>query len=1070
MFCRLQRRLPAHAFSLVLQFLTISILAFTTALALLAQDASTGALRGTVVDSHGAAIVAADVMAVRMENGLRYHVVTDGRGRYVFDLLPPGEYVARAEAEKMAPQDSVQMRVEIGAAVELNFKLNVAGVKETVTVAESPQGFEIHTGSVSSMVDERAIGDLPLNGRRFTDLSLLAPGVTQDPRGLESSSNGDLSYGGLRGFQSSYLLDGADNNNGFFAQARGRYRAPYQFSNEVVKEFRISSNSYGPEMGRAGGAVVNVVTKSGTNSWHGSGFYFLRDSALGAKPAFVSIKPSDQQHQFGGTIGGPIKRDKAFIFAGFDQHLFYVPAIVQFVDGNTVVVPKKGNEPLTHGDYEDSDKALVFASAAQLSTMGGNFRASQIGNTGFVKLDYVLTPHQYLSARLSTSRYWGTDNVFLDSSSPITSNATSGNGEEEVRTESASVALISGLTPRLTSHLRAQFSRDLQSSTPNSTEVRTKIYNIINSFGQSSILPRQTREHRLHVAETLSYSRGPHEWKFGGDSMYTWDFNYFPSLFVGEYIFDNMSVDPWTFDPMPQGMQITPLRAYAHDVPRYYLQNFGSPVSHPNSNDYAFFAKDTIRLSNRLTVSLGMRYDLQTFNSPELISNPLWPATGKMPSNAGHFAPRVGIAYAIGSHHPLMMRAGFGTFYTRLPQMYESSVINNNGLHNGNIFLDTMDQNPMFPAYPNSLVNCPRGPVTCVVPDSIQKYLTGDTLSRDISAFAPNFKTPKVEQASLSLEKEIGNRFIGGVSYLYVHGVDLIRARDVNLPPPVESSYPVYDPNGNFLNTLYTVDSFAPWQRCSYHPCLGYLTRPIPQLGAINQFESASSSVYHGLTATLSRRVAKGMYFRLAYTFSHAIDNGQDALVTGRPVTVQNSYAPNGERGPSVTDQRHRLTVSGVFEPHPFASDQWLLARIFNNWKIAGTTTFGSGRPVDAEVYGDANRDGNSENDRLPGVGRNAFLGPDYSTTNLRLTKKIKLSECCRLEMTAESFNLFNRDNKRQYTFDHGLVSTAVDFVRYSRRVDYTYYPAYFQQSATFMQPTRAFAPRQVQLALRLIF
>jgi len=1055
MFCRFSVRAPR-----LISFLVITVIAFAVLfpISLWAQDASTGALRGTVLDAHGAAIVSADVMAVRIENGLRYHVVTDGQGRYIFDLLPPGSYVARAEAEKMTPQNSPQLRVEVGASVELNFKLPVAGRQETVTVADSPQGAEVQASSLSSMVDERAISDLPQNGRRFTDLSLLAPGVTQDPRGLDSSSNGDLSYGGIRGYQSSYLVDGADNNNGFFAQARGRYRAPYQFSNEVVQEFRISSNSYGAEMGRAGGAVVNVVTKSGTNSWHGSGFYFLRDSALDATPAFLASKPGDQRHQFGGTMGGPIKRDKAFIFAGFDQHLFYVPAIVQFVDGTTVVTPQAN-------DYEDSDKVLVFAAAAQLSKVGGTFHAKQIGNTGFLKLDYVLTPHQYLSARLSTSRYWGANNVFLDASSPITNYATSGNGEEDARTESASLALISGLTPKLTSHLRVQFSRDLQQSFPNSTDVRTRIYDIIDAFGQSSILPRQTREHRLHVAETLSFGKGRHNLKFGGDTMFTRDYNYFPSLFGGEYIFDNISVDPWTFKPMPQGMQATPLRAYAHDVPRYYLQNFGSPISHPNSNDYAAFAQDTIRLTNRLSLSLGVRYDLQTFSSPELVSNPLWPAAGKMPSNSGHFAPRAGIAYAIGNRRPLMVRAGFGIFYTRLPQMYQSSVINNNGLHNGNLFLDNADQSEIFPAYPNPLVNCVRGPVPCFPPDSLKQFLTGD-----ISAFAPNFKTPKVQQASLSLEKELGDRFIGGVSYLYVHGVDLIRARDVNLPPPVQYSYPVFDPNGNFLNTYYTVNSFATWQRCGYGPCLGDVVRPIPELGAINQFESASSSVYHGLTASVQRRIANGVYFRLAYTYSHAIDSGQDALVTGGPVTVQNSYAPNSERGPSVTDQRHRLSISGIIEPHPFEHDQAFVSKLLNNWKMSGMTSFGSGRPVDATIYGDPNRDDNSDNDRLPSSGRNAFRGPDYATTDLRLTRKIKISECCHMEMTAEAFNIFNRDNKRQYIFDRGMVSNAADFIRYARRVDYTYYPAYFQQSADFMTATRAFAPRQVQLALRFIF
>lgn len=1047
----------------------------------LAQDAATGALRGTVLDAQGAAVTRADVGAVRVDTGIRYHGATDSEGRFVLDLLPPGEYSARAEAEGMLPQDSPRVRVEVGASTELTFRLAVAGSREMVTVSDGPQLVETQPSAVSAMVDERAIGDLPLNGRRYTDLSLLAPGVTQDPRGLTSASNGDLAFGGVRGYQSSYLVDGADNNNGFFAQARGRYRAPYQFSNEVVQEFRVSSNTYGAELGRAGGAVVNVVTKSGSNHWHGSGFYFLKDSSFGASPAFVGFKPRDRQQQFGGTFGGPIKRNKMFFFAGYDQHIFRVPAVVEFTDGSSVVIPKKGDEPLNHGDYEECDpqiggmacdKDRVFAAAEGLSALGGAQRSELLGNAGFVKLDYSLTPRQFLSARLSTSRYYGTNNVFFDPASPITNFAMSSNGEEDVRTESASLGLLSGLGPRLTSHLRAQFSRDLQESYANSTDIRTRIYNVIGAFGQSSILPRQTREHRLHLAETLGLTGGRHSWKFGGDVMFTWDYNFFPSLYGGEYIYDDIRVDPWTFEPMRGGMDITPLRAWAHDVPRYYIQNFGNPVSHPNSNDYAGFAQDSIRLTTRLGLSLGVRYDRQTFASKDLQNNPLWGPSGKMPVDKNNVSPRMGIAYSIGNQRPLVIRGGFGIFYTRLPQIYESAVINNNGLIGTHLFLDNADTTDhlIFPKYPNPLVACSPG-AACAAPDSLKPYLTSD-----VSAFAPNYVTPKVQQGSLSIEREIADRFAAGMSYLYVHGQNLIRARDVNLPEPTEYSYPIYDSTGQtFTGSLYNVQSFGTWQTqqsmsCPFPPCINDVVRPVAGLSAINEFDSAATSIYHGLTASLRRRMTHGLYFRLAYTWAHAIDDGQDSLVVGRPVTVQNSYSTKAERGPSVTDQRHRLSVSWITEPRPFGRGQEMLAAIFNDWKIAGVMTFGSGRPAEARVSGDPNRDDNSSNDRLPGYGRNAFLGPDYATLDLRLTRKIRVTERVRLEVTAESFNLFNRDNRRFSFSDDGFLHGAGQFVRLDRTAGGTKYPAYYQQPTNFMRASSAYAPRLVQLGLRFVF
>jgi hypothetical protein len=187
---------------------------------------------------------------VNTATGARYSVTSDAEGRFAFDLLPPGDYSARVVAKDMSPQITPQLHVDVGAAAELQFRLSVAGALEHVSVSGAPALVNTESTAVSTLLDERAIGDLPLNGRRFSDLMMLSPGVTQDPRSLTSATNGDLSFGGLRGFQNSFLVDGGDFNNAFFAQARGLYRAPYEFSNEVVQEFRVSSNSYGAELGR----------------------------------------------------------------------------------------------------------------------------------------------------------------------------------------------------------------------------------------------------------------------------------------------------------------------------------------------------------------------------------------------------------------------------------------------------------------------------------------------------------------------------------------------------------------------------------------------------------------------------------------------------------------------------------------------------------------------------------------------------------------------------------------------------------------------------------------------------
>src|ERR1700682_2150625 len=200
-------------------------LIFLLAIPAFAQDASTGAIRGPVVDSSGRRIVDASIALVDSAKGFRYFVTSDSAGQFVFELLPPGEYSARAVAPDMSPQLTPNLHVDVGATTEIEFKLQVGGAKEMVTVSGEPPMVETQSNAVSSLIDKRAIEELPLDGRRFTDLALLTPGVSQDPRGLTSGSNGDLAFGGIRGYQSSYLVDGGDNHNAFFAQASGRYRA-----------------------------------------------------------------------------------------------------------------------------------------------------------------------------------------------------------------------------------------------------------------------------------------------------------------------------------------------------------------------------------------------------------------------------------------------------------------------------------------------------------------------------------------------------------------------------------------------------------------------------------------------------------------------------------------------------------------------------------------------------------------------------------------------------------------------------------------------------------------------------
>ena len=532
-------------------FATLTILAVITSVVPLdAQDGS-AAMRGVVEDISGARIPAALVIVSSPETGFQRAVFTDSQGNFTFDMLTPGQYDVKAVAVSMQPANEASVQLHVGASTQLRFQLAPATRIETVNVVAPPVQVQTQTGEVSNGIVERAILELPLNGRRFTDLALLTPGVTQDPRGLTSGSNGDLSFGGVRGYQNNFLVDGTDNNNSFYAQARGRYRAPYQFSNEVIKEFRVSSNSYSAELGRAGGGVFNVVTKSGSNDWHGTGFLYMRDRIFDAQPAFSPDKPDARQDQFGGTLSGPIRKNRAFFYAGYDQNLLNVPSIVQFANGASKVVP----QPV---DYDYKDQALVEQAAQKLNSMAGEYPTKMSGNAAFGKLDFTPSSKQLIFLRVSTSRYSGINNVFFNPSSPLTTYTESANGSEDVATESIAASLTSQWTNNFATHLRAQFSRDLQQSSTNSEDPKVKIYNLLDGIGRSNLLPRETREHKLHVADTADIEHGRVSWKFGIDYIHAWIYNYFPSMGGGEFYFDNVKVNPFTFAPMRYGEPLTP--------------------------------------------------------------------------------------------------------------------------------------------------------------------------------------------------------------------------------------------------------------------------------------------------------------------------------------------------------------------------------------------------------------------------------------------------------------------------------------------------------------------------------
>src|SRR5438094_5408267 len=309
----------------------LSLLLMVPAMLVAQSQATTGTIEGNTFDQTGAVLPGATVTIRNPATGVVRTVASDEKGYFRAPLLPPGSYQVTAELSGFARLQRTGLTLSIGQAVNISLKLQVAGGSETVTVSGEGPVVETTRTQISSTVNERAIAGLPVNGRNFIDFVLLTPGVTR------YVPTGDISFAGQRGTLNSLVIDGADNNNTFFGQTTGRTgsgRAPFQFSQDAVKEFQVNSNGYSAEFGRAGGAVINVVTKSGTNQLHGTGFWFYRDKSLNANDVInkVAVPPRGRSpyhfNQFGASAGGPIVKDKAFFFVNYDGQRNTVQNIV----------------------------------------------------------------------------------------------------------------------------------------------------------------------------------------------------------------------------------------------------------------------------------------------------------------------------------------------------------------------------------------------------------------------------------------------------------------------------------------------------------------------------------------------------------------------------------------------------------------------------------------------------------------------------------------------------------------------------------------------------------------------
>jgi outer membrane receptor protein involved in Fe transport len=948
-----------------------------------------GTLEGSVVDQSGAAVPDASLTATNKATGIKFHTTTSSDGLFTFPVLPVGPYTIEVEHQGFAKLTREDIELTVGARLNLPLTLSVAGQTQVLSVTAETPIVETTRSQVSTTVNEFSIENLPTNGRNFINFALLTPGVTLDVRG------GDISFAGQRGTLNSLVVDGSDNNNTFFGQSLGRTgsgRAPYQFSEDAVQEFQVNSNAYSAELGHAGGAVINVVTKSGTNSYHGAVFEFFRDRGLNANDPINKQKglPKSPYHfnQFGGDIGGPILREKLFFFFDYDGQRNTLPNLV-FLGVTSPANPSVNQQT-----------ALTY-----LQARASSWTRTQNQNVYLGKVDWQVSAKELLSVRYNAQRFVGNG---FENGGP--QNSSEHTGASLVTTDTLTGSLTSTISSHLLNVARAGYSRDNEpgqanSINPEATIRQGGVTDLV--VGRNFFSPRFTNIHRGEASDTLAFIHGRHTIKTGLNILVDKIANFFPGNFSGAYVFNSLEGFGCNLNG---GGAACFTGADSGDS---FAQAFGGtnttgPTTNPNLQEYSAFAQDEWRVRNNLTVNAGLRYDLGLIAQPPTLNpDPNLAASGlftnRIHNDHADFGPRVGIAWTpLGNK--LVVRTGYGIFYGRTPAITVGTAFSNNALNVQTLSFSGAN----IPQYPNTKCGAPAAAPSCAAP-------TGVTAGAPtIFVFQPNYHQPNVQQANLGVEYQIQPTLSLQVNYLWVKGTHLTRTLDINLQGPETPK--VYGLAGS--TQTFTVNKVNP-------------VRPIAGFARIEEFQSSSNSVYNGLTLQLNKRLSHNYQLLASYTYGKVIDDNPDATAVvpfsgDDAKMVQDPLNPRGDRATGVNDQRHRFVLSGVWDLDSYSRSLSHSARyLVGGWEISGILTAQTGQPYSAQVNFDLNGDSNSRTDRVPGIGRDTFYLPNFVSLDPRITKNISITERVKAQLILEAYNSLNRINYTSLSATQYSVSSS---------------------------------------------
>jgi Carboxypeptidase regulatory-like domain/TonB dependent receptor len=1035
--------LGGRALAVAIRLAACAVLgAWTNCAVLEAQNVVlTGALSGRVSDQSGAVVPGASVVVRNLATGVEQTTATNRAGLYHFPALMPGTYSITATLKGFRDVQRVA-QVLVGNTTSQDIKLQVGAGTDTLTVVDTTPLLRPEESSASTVLDRSLIDDLPLNGRKYTNFMMLTPNTSYDgDTGLVSiagqQGGEDSGYANGNG-STAFTVDGSNATNNYFADIVGRNRIPYLYGEDSIAEFQVAVSPYSAVYGGAAG-FVNAVTRSGGNNFHGSAFYYNRNSATGANDALDSEygypKPDDSLQQFGAGLGGPILRNRLWFFVDYEQQLRNFPISVinpvlstnqsnlaNFlstyfgVPAGTTLPPPNGPLPIPNYDSapEFTDQVYLQQVSNTINALNSNLgRKARTGNDLVLtpRLDYQATSRDRLFLAVNFNHFNSPGGVILD---PTVANyGTQSLANAHVRTFETTLGWTHTFSPRVVNEFHAGTSQDNEIATPTGLAPNTPTIALFNPtafiMGNNAFSVGRVFERQYSLADRIDIALGKHILQLGFDWSRSSDADT-----------DDGGADPNEAIDFgsPLGLyEFANLEALALGQYSSFSQAFGNPTFRFAVPYYAFYVQDTYRVLPQLTLEMGLREDFQVYPRPQ--ENPAFPLTGQYPNQFLRLAPRFGFAWQPASK--TVVRGGFGTFYSNMNGLNYRNAVISNGLESQqyslNITPTSAPPNQQVPTFPN-ILTANSAPLQ----------------TPDISLVAPNFRAPYIFQASLQIEREIAENTTLSIGTMFNHGVHILSgtAYDLNLAPLTGTTTYIVCP-ANVTTLPCTGPTYTLPNMDSGLMADGYY---YPNLGQINELISPAQNYYNSGFVQLQRRMTQGLSLQFAYTLAKSIQlDGMD---------FNNQFNFSNTHSPSLLDQRHKLTFAAVYRPHlERLTDSGAGRSVLEGWRLSSVMEFSSGRPYagllstacttpsNSVLLANATCPGADDNlndtafnqvtantaagiDSLgpsPGVGLNSFYGPWLERIDVGLARSFAIGEGKELEFQAQVFNLLNHAN-----------------------------------------------------------